>query len=229
MNKTIIFGHRGYPAKFAENSLAGFAYAASHQAEGVEFDVQLTKDGIPVVMHDEKIDRTTDGSGWIKDYTLKEIRDFHLENGEPIPELTEVFKILENKNLFINLEFKTGKVHYTGIVNKVLKLAGHYSFKHPIIYSSFDYVTLKNAQRIDPKQNYCYLINQFASDPTTMLEENHFSAIHPNQFLPSMESAKQRIWVVNDPETAKKYFKKKVAGIFTNDYVLMQKVKKEVV
>ena len=83
--ETIIFAHRGIPVKFAENSLEGFRYAVEHGTEGVEFDVHLT---VPIVMHDEKIDRTTDGSGYIKDYTLSEIRRFHLDNGEPVPMLS---------------------------------------------------------------------------------------------------------------------------------------------
>ncbi|MCT7689796.1 MAG: glycerophosphodiester phosphodiesterase family protein, partial [Lactobacillus crispatus] len=84
MGQTIVFAHRGLPVKFAENSLQGFKYAVEHGAEGVEFDVHLTKDKVPVVMHDEKIDRTTNGTGYIKDYTLSEIRRFRLANGEPV-------------------------------------------------------------------------------------------------------------------------------------------------
>lgn len=157
MTETIIFAHRGLPVKFAENSLEGFRYAATHGAEGVEFDVHLTKDKVPVVMHDEEIDRTTDGSGYIKDYTLSEIRKFHLKNGEPVPMLRELFEILQDKDLYINLEFKTNKVHDKGIETIVLALAKEYHFVHPIIFSSFNYQTLKNFQRVDPHQQYCFL------------------------------------------------------------------------
>lgn len=52
--ETKIFGHRGYPAKFAENSLEGFEYALENGVDGIEFDVHLTRDQVPVVMHDEK-------------------------------------------------------------------------------------------------------------------------------------------------------------------------------
>ena len=55
MGQTIVFAHRGLPVKFAENSLQGFKYAVEHGAEGVEFDVHLTKDKVPVVMHDKKL------------------------------------------------------------------------------------------------------------------------------------------------------------------------------
>lgn len=157
MTETIIFAHRGLPVKFAENSLEGFRYAAKHGAEGVEFDVHMTKDKVPVVMHDEEIDRTTDGSGYIKDYTLNEIRKFHLKNGEPVPMLRELFEILQDKDLYINLEFKTNKIHDKGIEAIVLALVKEYRFVHPIIFSSFNYQTLKNCQQIDPHQQYCFL------------------------------------------------------------------------
>lgn len=228
MRKTIIFGHRGYPAKFAENSLAGFRYAASHGAEGVEFDVQLSKDGVPVIMHDERIDRTTSGHGWLHDYSLKQLRQMHLANGEPIPELAELFKVLQDKDLRINLEFKTSIVHYPHIEETVLKLARHYHFKHPIIYSSFDYVTLKNCQAIDPSQTYCYLVNQKVLDPERLIRENHFAGIHPAEFLPSSKPITERIWTVNDAALAKKYFREGAAGLFTNDYVKMIKLRDQI-
>ena len=223
MTKTIIFAHRGLPVKFAENSLAGFRYAATHGAEGVEFDVHLTKDKVPVVMHDEEIDRTTDGTGYIKDYTLGEIRQFHLENGEPVPMLSELFEILQNKDLYINLEFKTNKIHDEGIEAIVLALAKEYHFVHPIIFSSFNYQTLKNCQRIDPHQQYCFLTKWPVARPEHFVKKNHFAAIHPHWHLPGKEV--QRIWTVDNPKLAKHYFKLNVAGIFTNNYELMNELK----
>ena len=219
MTETIIFAHRGLPVKFAENSLEGFRYAAKHGAEGVEFDVHMTKDKVPVVMHDEEIDRTTDGSGYIKDYTLNEIRKFHLKNGEPVPMLRELFEILQDKDLYINLEFKTNKIHDKGIEVIVLALVKEYRFVHPIIFSSFNYQTLKNCQQIDPHQQYCFLTKVPVIFPQRFVRKNHFAAIHPHWYLPSKIT--QRIWTVDNPKLAKKYMKRGVAGIFTNNFELM--------
>lgn len=219
MTETIIFAHRGLPVKFAENSLEGFRYAAKHGAEGVEFDVHMTKDKVPVVMHDEEIDRTTDGSGYIKDYTLNEIRKFHLKNGELVPMLRELFEILQDKDLYINLEFKTNKIHDKGIEAIVLALVKEYRFVHPIIFSSFNYQTLKNCQQIDPHQQYCFLTKVPVIFPQRFVRKNHFAAIHPHWYLPSKIT--QRIWTVDNPKLAKKYMKRGVAGIFTNNFELM--------
>ncbi|RMC50969.1 glycerophosphodiester phosphodiesterase family protein [Lactobacillus sp. ESL0228] len=227
-NKTIVFGHRGYPAKFAENSLAGFADAVKNGADGIEFDVQLTKDMIPVIMHDERVDRTTDGIGYLKDFTLKELRQLHLANGEPVPLLQEVFKLVNNRDIVINLEFKTGVIHYSGIEEIVLNLAKKYSFNHPIIYSSFDYVTLKNCQEIDPNQIYCYLTDEEVANPAKLIADNHFAGIHPKQLLPTTKAISQRIWTVDDPKVAQKCFESHVAGIFTDNYPLMTKIRNQV-
>lgn len=225
MTETIIFAHRGLPVKFAENSLEGFRYAAKHGAEGVEFDVHMTKDKVPVVMHDEEIDRTTDGSGYIKDYTLNEIRKFHLKNGEPVPMLRELFEILQDKDLYINLEFKTNKIHDKGIEAIVLALVKEYRFVHPIIFSSFNQQTLKNCQQIDPHQQYCFLTKVPVIFPQRFVRKNHFAAIHPHWYLPSKIT--QRIWTVDNPKLAKKYMKRGVAGIFTNNFELMNQLKKD--
>ena len=214
MGQTIVFAHRGLPVKFAENSLQGFKYAVEHGAEGVEFDVHLTKDKVPVVMHDETLDRTTNGTGYIKDYTLNEIRKFHLENGEPVPLLSELFEILQDKDLYINLEFKTNKIHDVGIEAIVLSLAKQYHFVHPIIFSSFNCQTLKNCQKIDAQQQYCFLTKMPIPFPAHFIAKNHFAAIHPHWYLPSKIT--QRIWTVDKVSTAKKYFKLGVAGIFIN-------------
>ena len=72
MSKTKIFAHRGASGYAPENTLEAFALAITQGADGIELDVQLTKDGIPVVIHDETIDRVTEKKGWVKDYTLTE-------------------------------------------------------------------------------------------------------------------------------------------------------------
>ena len=74
MSKTKIFAHRGASGYAPENTLEAFALAITQGADGIELDVQLTKDGIPVVIHDETIDRVTEKKGWVKDYTLKKLK-----------------------------------------------------------------------------------------------------------------------------------------------------------
>ena len=138
--------------------------------------------------------------------------------------LTELFEILQDKDLYINLEFKTNKIHDVGIEAIVLSLAKQYHFVHPIIFSSFNCQTLKNCQKIDAQQQYCFLTKMPIPFPAHFIAKNHFAAIHPHWYLPSKVT--QRIWTVDKVSIAKRYFKLGVAGIFTNDFELMNKVKK---
>ena len=79
MNYVKVFAHRGASAYAPENTLAAFRLAEEQGADGIELDVQLTKDGQVVVIHDENIDRTGTGTGAVRDYTLEELRklSFH--------------------------------------------------------------------------------------------------------------------------------------------------------
>ncbi|WP_077612668.1 glycerophosphodiester phosphodiesterase [Clostridium sp. Marseille-P2415] len=72
-----VFAHRGYSGKYPENTMLAFKKAAETGCDGIELDVQLTKDGTVVVIHDERIDRTTDGTGFVKDFTYEELKTYH--------------------------------------------------------------------------------------------------------------------------------------------------------
>ena len=71
---TKNFAHRGYSGKYPENTMLAFRKAVEAGADGIELDVQLTKDGVPVIIHDELVDRTTDGKGLVKDMSLTQLR-----------------------------------------------------------------------------------------------------------------------------------------------------------
>ncbi|HEY0244983.1 MAG TPA: glycerophosphodiester phosphodiesterase family protein [Mucilaginibacter sp.] len=109
-NKVMITAHRGDWRNAPENSLLGFTYAADMGADIVELDLKKTKDGEIVIMHDETINRTTNGKGKPGDYTLQEIKGFRLKNGlgrvtnNPIPTLKEVMLSLKGKPVKVNLD-----------------------------------------------------------------------------------------------------------------------------
>jgi glycerophosphoryl diester phosphodiesterase len=121
MNQTKIFGHRGSMGTMPENTLLGFSHALDCGVDGIELDVQLTKDGELVVIHDEKIDRTTDGTGYVKDYTLHELKQFsagvkfsdlelfdkNVWCLERIPTLEEVLELITPYQIELNIELKT--------------------------------------------------------------------------------------------------------------------------
>lgn len=101
-----VYAHRGASIEFPENTLAAFRRALELGAPGIELDIHLSKEGIPVVLHDESVDRTTNGVGNTNTMTLEEIQALDAGNGERIPTLREVFELVGDKAHF-NLEIKT--------------------------------------------------------------------------------------------------------------------------
>lgn len=149
--KNIRFwAHRGCSMEYPENTLEAFKAASEIEGLiGIELDVQLTKDGVPVVIHDETVDRTTNGRGRVCDYTLRELKKLRIEsvngNYTTIPTLEEVFRLLymvcekdrpEGKFL-INIELKNSIIRYEGMEEKVLELVSEYGLEDNIVYSSF--------------------------------------------------------------------------------------------
>ena len=111
---TKIFGHRGASAYAPENTLPAFELAERLGADGIELDVQMTRDGECVVIHDERIERTGTGEGYIRDYTLEELRAFSFHNrmeeyrGVKIPTLQEALELVKPGNMAVNIELKQG-------------------------------------------------------------------------------------------------------------------------
>jgi glycerophosphoryl diester phosphodiesterase len=102
---TGVSAHRGASAERPENTLAAFRTAIAHGCEGVELDVALTADGVPVVLHDRTVDRTTDGSGEVAELTLEQVRALRTADGEPVPTLAEVLALCAG-HVEVNVEIK---------------------------------------------------------------------------------------------------------------------------
>lgn len=156
--QTLVWAHRGASGYAPENTLEAFQKAVEMGADGVELDVQLTKDGELVVIHDETVDRTSDGSGWVKDFTYARISRFnynrtHKEGYERamIPTLEEVYELLKPTGLIINVELKTGVVFYPEIEERVLDLTARMGLEERVWYSSFNHYTVQRIKELNPQ------------------------------------------------------------------------------
>ncbi|RLJ90934.1 glycerophosphoryl diester phosphodiesterase family protein [Planococcus citreus] len=125
-----IFAHRGSSGTHPENTLPAFVEVAALPVHGVELDVHLSTDDELVVIHDEKVNRTTNGKGYVKDMTLAELKTLDAGSwkagewaGTEIPTLAEVFGVFKNTHHVLNVELKTDVFPYVGAVEKVAKLA----------------------------------------------------------------------------------------------------------
>ncbi len=157
-----IWAHRGCSYEYPENTLLAFRKAAELMncgLVGIETDIQLTKDGHIVVIHDESIDRTTDGHGCVRDYTLDELKQFNIYTGdtdhpEHIPTIEEVLDLLEElfRNGFrLNIELKNSFFSYEGLEEKILRLIDERELNDNIVYSSFSIKSMAWLKLLNPK------------------------------------------------------------------------------
>ena len=168
---TKLFGHRGYSGKYPENTLLAFQKAIEAGADGIELDVQFSKDGKLVVIHDETLDRTTTGKGRVKDYTLEELRTFDASfkfagqyGFNPIPTLCEVLSYMADKDACTNIELKTGVFEYEGIEEAVMNCVRKYDLSDKVIISSFNHYSVLRMRKLAPELKCglltdCWLIN----------------------------------------------------------------------
>lgn len=168
-----IIGHRGAKAAAPENTLAGFREARREGALWVEFDVKLTADSRPVLMHDETLERTTDGRGRVAETTFAELRrlDAGLRfgpawQGERVPSLGEALAVLAELDMGFNLEIKPcpGREAETARI-AMAELAAHWPPTRPMpIVSSFSTVALATARAtVSSPVAFGYLVGELAS------------------------------------------------------------------
>lgn len=155
---------------------------------GIELDIQLTKDGEIVVIHDERVDRTTSGTGYVKDFTYPQIRNLGIDAGngrqEKIPSIEEVLDLLESRmkqGLLLNIELKNSSIHYAGMEDKILNVIAKRGLEEYVVYSSFYTKSLVELRKLEPevsvgildlKVSDCYYKKEGAI-------ENAQAALHP--------------------------------------------------
>lgn len=229
--KTKIWAHRGASGYAPENTLEAFELAIHQNADGIELDIQLTKDGELVVAHDEKIDRVTGKTGWIKNYTLKELKQFRFNRTHPeftnacIPTLKEVYELMQPTNLTVNVELKTSICFYPGIEEKALKLAKDMQMEERIIYSSFNHYTLKTLKELDSSVRTGLLYEDGWINVPAYGNNIGVNALHPATYLLQypdfLKDCKKynlslHVWTVNTKEHMEKLIKLGVDAIITD-------------
>ncbi len=141
----INFAHRGFKGKYPENTMLAFNKAIEAGADGIEFDVHLSKDGEIVIIHDETLERTTDGSGLVGEKTLDQLKNLNASKAYPdyqvqrILTLSEYFDFAKDYDIITNIELKTSIIDYPGIEEKVYKVIKEYNLAEKVIISSFNH------------------------------------------------------------------------------------------
>ncbi len=152
-----IWAHRGCSQMYPENTILAFEKASEiNGLTGIELDIQLSRDGYLVVCHDERVDRTTDGIGEVRNYTLAELRKLRIDAGngmaERIPVIEEVLDLLKPKfaeGFLLNIELKNSIFAYEGMEEKIVSLIAERGLWKNVIYSSFSALSLERIRRLD--------------------------------------------------------------------------------
>lgn len=150
--------HRGYPVKYPENTLSSFQAAIDLGFTHMELDVHLSKDGIPVVMHDHTIDRMTDGTGEIRNYTFDELQLFTVGKEERIPSLEEVLFMAKDK-IIVSIELKKTAL-YKGIEEKVFNMIQKVGVVDQVYIISFNHKSLVKLRKISRDLELGPLVNK---------------------------------------------------------------------
>lgn len=232
-----IIAHRGLSGFYPENTMLAFKKCLNLNIYGIELDVQKTKDNHLVVIHDEKVDRTFNGSGYVNDMTLKELQSLNsrfknYENNKDckIPTLKEVLILFKPTDFIINIELKNNKIKYKNLEEDVVNLVKELKMERRVLLSSFRIKSLKKLKSLCPKIPRSYLISEkfynyrlknlifckAIKNQCTYISPNYI--ILDNKFIKKCHRRDIKVlcYTVNTIEEYEKLLKLKVDGLFTD-------------
>jgi glycerophosphoryl diester phosphodiesterase len=227
---TCILAHRGASILAPENTAASFQLAIDMGVDGVEFDVQMTKDEELVIIHDEKVDRTTNGKGYIKDFTLQEMKALDAGmsfsekyKGEKILTLEEALEIVKECDM-INIELKNGLIQYPDLEKKVISIVRSYKLDKKVLLSSFNHYSIHKISKIAPDIMTGILYGEILYNPWDYARYVGSNAINPHYLCISGEIIKQshkngikvHVYTVNNEEDITKMINEGVDTIITD-------------
>mgnify|MGYP006344329555 FL=1 len=223
MSKILKIGHRGAKGHEPENTLVSFQKALDLKVDGIELDVHLSLDGHLIVIHDETIDRTTNGTGFVNQLTLKELKSFKINDTIEIPTLEEVLDLIDKK-CFINIELKN---HETAenVVALIEKYIAEKNWNYTdFIVSSFDWNAIQQVRFLNEKIPIGVLTEEDLDLAFSFAKFLKAEAIHPDFQLLTPEKViefqakkiKVFPWTVNNLEDIQKMKLMHVDGIISD-------------
>jgi len=231
-NRTLNIAHRGASSLAPENTFAAFDQAFESGADGIEFDVQLSRDNIPVVIHDETLERTTSGAGPVKELTLEELKA--LDAGSwfaarfddaVIPTLHEVLTRYKDNCPLFDIELKNSYTAYPGLEEAVLEQVARHRLEERVIVSTFNPDSLATCRRLNPSVRTGLIYLEEIKEPWHYVRSLHCYSAHPLFFylqdpeiLAGFKTHNIPLypWTVNDPEQMEYLVSEGVEAIITD-------------
>ena len=230
--RTLNIAHRGASSTAPENTIAAFDQALEIGADGIEFDIHLSKDNVPVVIHDEEIDRTTTGSGLVKNFTLAELKKYDAGSwfapeysGQEIPTLDEIFTRYADSDLLLNLELKNEITPCPGIEEAVVQYIEQHNLQDRVLISSFNHDSLVECRRLNPaiRTGMIYILD--IKEPWLYARSLGCYSVHPlfyylqtPEILSGFKEHNLPLypWTVNDPEQMEVFAAAGIEAIITD-------------
>lgn len=229
--RPLIFAHRGASARHPENTLAAFRAAIQLGADGIELDAQLTRDQEVVVFHDPSLERTTNGTGLVREHTFAELS--LLSAGSwmhprfascRIPHLREVLTLVKPTRLQVIVELKNFLVPQPDLEARVIQLLRMHDMEHRTIISSFNFNSLLQVKKLAPAVRTALLYFGHLREPWELARQYQTDQLHvpKEEITPALIKQSHRHglevmgWTVNRPETMLHFGKLGIDGIITN-------------
>lgn len=228
-----VIAHRGAGHEAPENTLSALLSAKAEGVSWVEFDVKITHDGVPILMHDESFERTTNGHGLVAETVWEHVIGFSAGKGhskaipnEPVPRLSDALRVAMQENLKINIELKpcAGRSRATTMV-ALIEAAKVWPDFHPLpLISSFDIESLEIAAQFQPHWPRGLLLDEWREDWPDLVSAAQITALHFNEKLLTPERLGKLLparlpvlaYTVNDVNRAKELLGMGVSAVFSD-------------
>ena len=241
MNTPLIIGHRGASAVAPENTLGAFREAIAVGADGIEFDVRLTRDGVPVVIHDSSLRRTGGLSQRIGELTWPEVAKVDVGSwfskafaNESVPGLVQLFDLFQSNNLTLYLEMKCDSAaEYAPLAEACCRMIAEHGLKERVMIECFQLPALHVVREIDPDIKTVALFEPSISNPSVLSDQRIINkvtesgagaiALHHRLARRSLvEKAKAAglhvaVWTVDDPSWIERARTMGIDALITND------------
>ncbi|MGQ9469479.1 MAG: glycerophosphodiester phosphodiesterase [Nitrososphaerales archaeon] len=215
---TLIIAHRGASAYEPENTLRAIKRALELNADMTEVDVRLSKDNHVIVIHDESVDRTTNRKGYVKNFTLEELKKLDAGKGERIPTLQEVIDAVRKKAILV-IEIKV-----LNIEDSVVKIIEKEGIEKEVVITSFYHPILRRIKELNSKINTGVIFKCHPVKSAELALNAHANSLFPEHKYISKEMVKEAHkydlkiypWTIDDLDRANRLIEMGIDGIVTN-------------
>lgn len=229
--KTVVWAHRGSSFVAPENTLEAFELAAKQHADGIELDIHLTADQQLAVFHDETLERTTNGTGKVEQFTLPQLKRLNAAVLKPqyagarIPSLPEVLDFLKGTSLRLNIEIKEEADPNPALVKLLAKQIQESGLVKRTMYCSFNHYSLMELRKVMPEACIGLLYHGGFISPWTYAKTIGANCLHPSFRFGLMsgqvenahkEGIRVNVWTVDDPDDMLNVYEQGADGIITN-------------